>query len=168
MNDVVFLLTMLVMGLTLWTFLPASLRHALRAGAGPLVHALAEGVRAVARPAWAACYAGLCRLYGVKPLAAPAAASTRQNTTDARTDGRTDLADGPDLTPARLRLDRTRQGLIAVLVDSGWTKTEIREVLKGANEVIGAEVDAAIAARGALHETPIAQRPTSAKFQQPA
>lgn len=94
------------------------------------------------------------------------AGAARQNSANARTDGRTDLADAAESGRSRLQLDRTRQGLIAVLVDSGWTKTEIREVLKGANDVIGAEVDAAIAARAELQETPIAKRPTAAKFQQ--
>lgn len=65
--DVQLALSLLVMGLVLWALIPRPIRVSLRGGLGPLVHALADGVRAIARPVWRGVYGVLCRLYGVDP-----------------------------------------------------------------------------------------------------
>lgn len=102
----------------------------------------------------------------VAPAPAPSAA-------DGRTDGRTDVGGMPRTADARtcasLQLDRTREGLIAVLVYNGWQVEDIRRVVKGENAAIGAAV---AAAREQQHTppapsvTPIAERQTSARFME--
>lgn len=70
-------------------------------------------------------------------------------------------------------LDRTRARLITVMVDSGIPVAEIRGLLKGDNGAIGAEAEAARKRLGieppaqlaAPYVTPIAARPTSARFE---
>lgn len=78
------------------------------------------------------------------PLPSAAARPLPPLAPDGRTDGRTDagILARTELPPvvAALRLDRTRAALIAVLVDSGWSVTEIRAVVKGENAAISAEV----------------------------
>jgi len=172
-EDVVFGLSLFVIGLTLWVLIPLPIRQGLRAGFVPLALALAEAVRAVARPAWRWTYAGLCRLYGVKdfqPAPARPAPLPPPEPADRQTDRLADALLLAQTTPPTaadaLRVDRTRTALIAVLVDSGWSVSEIRAVVKGDNTAISAEVAAATNARAELHTTPIAKRPTSGKFQQ--
>lgn len=66
---------------------------------------------------------------------------------------------------ARLRLDRTRTAVMAVLIDTGWSVTEVRSVLKGETAAISREY-AELANRGPeVVETPIAGRPTAAQFR---
>lgn len=175
MENVVFVLTMFVILLTLYALIPRPIRQALQAGAGPAAHALADAVRAVARPAWRWMYAGLCRLYGVKDYAAPPARTTAPPPAppaDRQTDRLADALLLAQTTPTTaadaLRVDRTRTALIAVLVDSGWSVSEIRAVVKGDNTAISAEVAAATNARAEQQRTPIAQRPTAGKFQKVA
>lgn len=66
--DAVGVLTLLVIGLVLWTFVPEPARLAVRGGLGPLVHALAGGVRAVARPMLGALGALLRWVFDVKDI----------------------------------------------------------------------------------------------------
>lgn len=61
-------------------------------------------------------------------------------------------------------LDKTRTRLIAVMVDSDMTVTEIRALLKGEAKTIGEEIEAERARQGKPagqpYKTPIAGRPT--------
>lgn len=174
-DAVLFGLTMAVIVLTLWTLIPRVVRQALREGAGPLVHALAEGVRAVARPAWAACYVALCRLYRVKDFEAPRARpapAAEPAPADRQTDRLADALLSAQTTPndaaGALRLDRTRKAVIAVLVDSGWSVSEIRAVLKGDNTALSAEIAEATNHRAEQYTTPVAKRPSAGTFQKVA
>jgi hypothetical protein len=75
----------------------------------------------------------------------PPIVMSRSDTDEARTvtDGRTDEAtdDDPKECPV-LRLDRSKEGLLKVLVYNGWSTTDIRAVIKGANDQISAAVQA--------------------------
>jgi hypothetical protein len=144
--DVVLALTLFVIALTLWTFIPDGIRAAIRGAAGPAWAAVWGAVCALARLA----YRGLCFIFDV-PVELPSvkrslpenAPAARQKAPDARTDGRTDLTDVPDLGCRRLQLDRTREALLHTLLYNGWTVTDVRAVLKGENAKIAAEVAAA-------------------------
>jgi len=69
----------------------------------------------------------------------------------------------------RIQVDRTKTALIELLVYNGWTVSEIRVLLKGDSGALGQEVDAARKRLGVeppvAHITPIARRPTSARFE---
>lgn len=70
---------------------------------------------------------------------------------DPRADKQTDQTDNADrpsvsadlLRAPRLQLDRTKTGLIEVLVYNGWGASEVRALLKGDNAALGVEVEAA-------------------------
>lgn len=96
-----------------------------------------------------------------------------QTTPDQQTDGAdrrasAGLSGDPRHCPA-LRLDRTKAGLIMLLVYNEWTVSEIRAVLKGDNTTMGQEIAEARAHLGlppaGEYRTPIAGRPTSAIFE---
>lgn len=67
-------------------------------------------------------------------------------------------------------LDRTRERLIAVMVDSDLTVTEIRALLKGESAAIGQEIEASKKKLGKApsqpYRTPIAGRQTDARYYQ--
>lgn len=63
-----------------------------------------------------------------------------RQTADRQTDER--VSAGDRLVDA-LKVDKTRTGLIALLVYSGWSVAEVRAVLKGDNGTLGAEYAAA-------------------------
>lgn len=67
-------------------------------------------------------------------------------------------------------LDRTRGRLIAVMVDSDLTVTEIRALLKGESTALGQEIEAIKKKLGKApaqtYRTPIAGRPTDARYYQ--
>jgi hypothetical protein len=67
----------------------------------------------------------------------------------------------------RLQVDRTREGLLDALVAAGWSTTQIRAHLKGTNEVIGQEIEAARARLAAPVVTPLAGRvvPPGVRFE---
>lgn len=79
----------------------------------------------------------------------------------------TALSGDPKRCPA-LQLDRTKTGLITVLVYNEWTVSEIRGLLKGDNTVISQEIAEARKRLGkdmpAEYRTPIAGRSTKASF----
>jgi hypothetical protein len=58
----------------------------------------------------------------------------------------------------RLMVDRSREALLDALVAAGWSTTQIRGLLRGANDAIGAEVEAARARLAAPRATPVAGR----------
>ena len=71
--------------------------------------------------------------------------------------------------PPRWQLDKTRTAIIEELLYSGWTMTDFRreQIFRGDNNKISAEVEAArqrLGIESADPRTPIASRPTSAKF----
>jgi hypothetical protein len=73
---------------------------------------------------------------------------------------------GPSAVPVAVRnitVDRSRAGLIAALVAAEWNVGQIRAVLKGANDLIGQEVEAERTRQGLVPaespRTPIAGRP---------
>jgi hypothetical protein len=165
--DPMLLLILCVMALTLWTYLPDRVRQVARQGLGPLVHGLADGVRFVARRVGSLMMRVLRWMYGVKPLseravkplldADPARDGPVPHYVEmpARTDGRTDgngAADGARPAKRRLEVDRTRAAVVAELVDNGWSVEQIRDVLKGSNGDIGAEVKAARESRQAADD----------------
>lgn len=82
----------------------------------------------------------------------------RTQTDDA--DERTNHVPAPDPLVARLEVDRTREAIIGLLVNSGWSVAEIRAVIKGENAAIGAMIADARGDHIAPYETPIAGRPT--------
>lgn len=65
---------------------------------------------------------------------------------------------------AQLMADRSREALILALVAAGWSTTQIRTHLRGANDAIGAEVEAARQRLEAPRQTPVAGRETDARF----
>jgi hypothetical protein len=69
----------------------------------------------------------------------------------------------------RLKVDRTKMALIELTVYSGWSVDEIRKVVKGDNNVMGAEIESARKRQGVEPEpayvTPIVGRPTAARFE---
>lgn len=71
-----------------------------------------------------------------------------------KTDGQTDAVSTADQWMDRLEVDRTRAALIELMVYSGWTVGEVRNVVKGDNGVIGAEVEAARKRLGIAPEPP--------------
>lgn len=84
-------------------------------------------------------------------------------------DGRTDGPSVPqdDLYCPRLESDISKQAAIEVMLYNGWGTADIRSILKGSNETLGLEVEAArqrLGIEAPDSKTPIAQRPTSAKF----
>jgi hypothetical protein len=92
---------------------------------------------------------------------------SRQTTDEARTatDGRTDaVTDGDATVYALLRVDKSRDALIKVLVYSGWGADDIRKVVKGANDAIGAAVQAAKEDDDDVMVTPWAGRRTKASY----
>lgn len=160
--DPMLLLILAVLTLTIWTFVPAPARAAVRGGMGPLIHALAEGVRAIARPILRGIYVALCAIFGVEPTparAAPRAELSRlsardtgdadaevwETAADAQTDRQTDHVSAHPLGCARLQLDRTRAAAIEALLYNGWRVTDLRRegLLRGDNAAVGAEVEAA-------------------------
>lgn len=70
--------------------------------------------------------------------------------------------------PPRLMVDRSREALIDELVAAGWSTTQIRALLKGTNEAIGQEVEAARARLASPRVTPLAGRelPADARFRE--
>lgn len=70
---------------------------------------------------------------------------------------------------ARMRVDRTKATLISICAYTGWTVPEIRAALKGDNNVLGVEIEAARTRLGiappAPHVTPYVGRPTNARFE---
>lgn len=92
-------------------------------------------------------------------------APSKADNPDRQTDRPSVSAD--DLYCPRLELDRSKVAIIEVMVYNGWGTGEIRASLKGDNGAIGAEVEAARQRLGIEppdNKTPIAQRPTDAKF----
>lgn len=104
------------------------------------------------------------------PVMSPTPAQTTpdQQTDEADRRASAGLSGDPRHCPA-LRLDRTKAGLITLLVYNEWTVSEIRAVLKGDNNVLGPEIEAARVRLGlppaGEYRTPIAGRPTSAVFE---
>lgn len=105
---------------------------------------------------------------------APVMSPTQPQTTpDRQTDGADRRASaGLSGDPRRcsaLQLDRTKAGLIMLLVYNEWTVSEIRSVLKGDNAVLGQEIAEARERLGMApageYRTPIAGRPTAAVFE---
>jgi len=98
--------------------------------------------------------------------------SSDQGQTDRtdQTNGRTNERSPHDQLWQEFLLDRTRTRLIAVMVDSELTVSEIRNLLKGESAAIGIEIEAARQRLGlapsAPYRTPVAGRPTSARFEQ--
>lgn len=142
--DVILALSLFVITLTLWTYIPAGVRLSLRHAAGGVLATLRHALSILGRIA----YRLLCIIFDVphalptvKRLPPPAPLTARQKIADARTDGRTDLADAGKIAGPNLRLDRTREALITHLLTLGWTVTDIRKVLKGENAAIAAEVE---------------------------
>lgn len=78
------------------------------------------------------------------------------------------LSGDPRRCPA-LQLDRTKAGLITLLVYNEWTVSEIRAVLKGDNTTMGQDIAEARERLGMApvgeYRTPIADRPTRAVFE---
>lgn len=66
----------------------------------------------------------------------------------------------PAVPPAveRLMADRSREALLDALVAAGWSTTQIRGQLRGANDAIGREVEAAQARLERRRATPVAGR----------
>ena len=62
--------------------------------------------------------------------------------TDSRQTDRQPVSE-PQKTPGRLQLNKTRTAVIEELLTHGWNVGEIRNVVKGDNGAIGAEIDAA-------------------------
>lgn len=146
-------LTLLVILAVLWTFLPERLQD----GIGPTIHRTADLVRAVARPCIRWLATSIRWLFGVNRFEEAPAASTYVLSSSARTDGRTDGTFGADAAAqsiARLRVDRTRAAVVAIMVDSGWKVEEIRAVVKGQNSDISEEVQAARERLPAQHRYP--------------
>jgi len=86
-----------------------------------------------------------------------------------QTNGANERTTEADLWIDRIQVDRTKTALIELLVYNEWTVTEIRSVLKGESATLGQEIDAARKRLGVeppvAHITPIARRPTSARFE---
>lgn len=85
-----------------------------------------------------------------------------------QTDGQTDEVSARASLWREFVLDKTRARLIAVMVDSGLTVSEIRALLKGDSGAIGTEVEAARQRLGKApsppYRTPIAGRPTDPRY----
>lgn len=79
----------------------------------------------------------------------------------------TALSGDPKLCPA-LRLDKTKVGLITILVYNEWTVSEIRSLLKGDNTTMSQEIAEVRKNLGLAppteYRTPIAGRATVARF----
>lgn len=112
----------------------------------------------------------LSTLRGVNTSAPVMSPAPHQTTPDRQTDGpdrraSAGLSGDPRWCPA-LQLDRTKAGLITLLVYNEWTVSEIRAVLKGDNNVLGPEIEAARMRLGlppaGEYRTPIAGRPADA------
>jgi hypothetical protein len=104
------------------------------------------------------------RAAATPPPPKPAPVAVREPA-DERTNGRTDGVLMPknertilELTVERLKLDRNRQAVILALVSAGWNTTEIRGVVRGANDTIGTEVDEAKATLDELRANPPSER----------
>lgn len=100
-----------------------------------------------------------------EPVMSRPAPPAQVQTTDRQADRPSVSVDSLELP--RLRLDRTKQAIIEVMVYNGWQVGEIRAVIKGDNGAIGAEIEAAKKKLGietAENRTPIAGRPTDATF----
>lgn len=73
-----------------------------------------------------------------------------------------------DLLWEEFLLDRSRERVVALLVEEDFTVSEIRGLLKGESAVIGQEIEAARQrlgkAPGQPYRTPIADRPTDARY----
>jgi hypothetical protein len=99
---------------------------------------------------------------------APAQTTPDQQTDEADRPADARLSGDPRRCYA-LQLDRTKAGLITVLVYNEWSVSEIRGVLKGDNTVLGQEIAEARERLGMLpageYRTPIAGRPTAAVFE---
>lgn len=97
---------------------------------------------------------------------------SRQDAPSAPSVVRPSGSSAPDPAPAapvsRLAVDKSREALIDELVAAGWSTTQIRGLLKGTNEAIGQEVEAARARLAAPRATPIAGRelPADARFRE--
>lgn len=87
---------------------------------------------------------------------------------DRRADGA--LSGDPRLCSA-LQLDKTKVGLITVLVYNEWTVSEIRSLLKGDNTTMSQEIADVRKSLGLAppveYRTPIAGRPSQAEFEPP-
>lgn len=101
----------------------------------------------------------------MSPPAPPVPPDKQTDEPDRRADAA--LSGDPKRCPA-LQLDRTKAGLIAILVYNEWTVSEIRNLLKGDNTVISQEVADARQRLGleppTAYRTPIAGRPTDVRL----
>lgn len=84
-----------------------------------------------------------------RPVMSPAPAQT---TPDQQTDRQTDHVSEADQWLDRLEVDRTRTAIIELMVYSGWATGEIRSILKGDNNVLGPEIEAAKKKLGIVDE----------------
>jgi hypothetical protein len=111
----------------------------------------------------------------------PEALSTPQNAPFAPSAVRPSAPSAPVEPPAppapaaveRLTVDRSREALIEALLAAGWSATQIREQLRGANATTGQEIEAArarLAEASAPRATPLARRALAdgVAFREPA
>lgn len=93
--------------------------------------------------------------------------AVRTRGTEERTE-RTDERSRHDQMWEEFLLDRSRERLIALLVEEDFTVSEIRGLLKGESAAIGQEIEAAKKELGKApsqpYRTPIAQRETDARY----
>lgn len=152
LNDVV---TVFLLGVAAWVFLPAGARAVLVGRVGPAALALADLVRRGLPVLEAGAYHVIVGRPKVSRVSVPAEESRpmvgeshrfpsapeppRERTNEPANAGRTALAEAAEA----LQLDKTRGAVVAVLVAAGWGTTDIRELLKGTASDIGAEAKAA-------------------------
>jgi hypothetical protein len=170
-------LTILVIVLVLYTFLPQGLRD----GAGPVIHRAANAVRAVARPVFSLLGRLLRWIFGVPPRERVSTVSeidareallerALEGRTNGRTDGRTEPDPGADVLGElvrRFELDRSRANLIALIVYTGGGTEDVRRLVKGGNGNLGAEVRAAKELLADLEPEPIAETPIAGRRYDP-
>lgn len=174
--DLQLALILFVLGLGLWTFLPDSVTR----GLGPLVHAAAGAVRALARAGGRAGYRLLCWVFDTPPVRLSQEAPTALTSSasgvglpDRPSDPQTD-ADRPAQTAVLTPTPEARRAamldICRALRAAGYGREEARAVLRGAGLSLDNNLwtEAAPPPPEATRRTPIADRPTAAEFQQPA
>lgn len=136
--------------LPIWRALVGVLRALLRDPPAPAQRAT---VSTISVPLPAAYVAGMERMAHQNAPSAPSAV-------------RPSVSSAPDPDPRavarpaleRLTTDRSREALLDALVAAGWSTTQIRSQLRGANDALGAEVEAARRRLEAPRSTPVAGR----------
>lgn len=92
------------------------------------------------------------RFQGVNHSQAVMSPAPSQTTPDQQTDSQTDHVSAADQWLDRIEVDRTRTAIIELMVYSGWATGEIRSILKGDNNVLGPEIEAAKKKLGIVDE----------------